>query len=301
MTGVWEPDPSWQHQPHATGPGSAGAWLAVRNGRRWFVKRLVRPADDLRLLDPTHVGYWRREVEVALQPEVVSGPGLVPPEFGAVEEDETGATVWSAEVVGTPPPGLFVARALGRFAAMRTEPPPWASRDLLASRLAMAEERGGWPTLARTRLAAVADALWRRRQHWLSELGEGPQGRLHGDAAPANLLDTRGDDVVAVDWQCFGHGPVGTDLGYFALSSREDLDVLLATFVEALGDDSIDPDAVGRAARITAVYTVLSRAEWALAAAARSEGALAGKFRHPAVAPHLRAVQRQLGQIEQLL
>ena len=35
--------------------------------------------------------------------------------------------------------------------------------------------------------------------------------------------------------------------------------------------------------------------------AARGEGALAGKFRHPAVAPHLRAVQRQFPQIERLL
>ena len=31
------------------------------------------------------------------------------------------------------------------------------------------------------------------------------------------------------------------------------------------------------------------------------EGALAGKFRHPAVAPHLRAVQRQFPQIEWLV
>lgn len=298
---MWEPDPSWQHLPHATGPASAGAWLAERDGRRWFVKRLVRPTDDPRLLDPTHVGYWRREVEVALHPEVVDGPGLVPPEFGAVEEDESGATVWSAEVDGPPPPGLFVARALGRFAGVRTEPPSWASRGLLATRLAMAEERGGWPTLARTPLADVADALWRRRHHWLRLIAEGPQGRLHGDAAPANLLGTRGDAVIAVDWQCFGHGPVGTDLGYFALSSREDLDVLLTTFVEALDGPEVDPESVGRAARVTAVYTVLSRAEWALAAPGRGEGALAGKFRHPAVAPHLRAVQRQLGQIEQLL
>ena len=54
-------------------------------------------------------------------------------------------------------------------------------------------------------------------------------------------------------------------------------------------------------ARVTAVYTVLNRAEWALARAARGEGALAGKFRHPAVAPHLRALQRQFPHIEALV
>ena len=46
---------------------------------------------------------------------------------------------------------------------------------------------------------------------------------------------------------------------------------------------------------------MLTRAEWALAQAARGEGALAGKFRHPAVAPYLRAVQRQFPQIEWLV
>ena len=67
------------------------------------------------------------------------------------------------------------------------------------------------------------------------------------------------------------------------------------------GDLDADPEAITLAARVTAVYTVLTRAEWALAQAARGEGALAGKFRHPAVAPYLRAVQRQFPQIEWLV
>ena len=111
---------------------------------------------------------------------------------------------------------------------------------------------------------------------------------------------------MAVDWQCTGVGPVGTDVGYLALSSREDFEVLLAAFLDGvraertdLGDD--DLEAVGLVARVTAVYSVLSRAEWALAQAARGEGALAGKYRHPAVAPHLRAVERQFPQLEWLL
>ena len=39
----------------------------------------------------------------------------------------------------------------------------------------------------------------------------------HGDAVPANLPGRADDDVVAIDWSTLGTGPVGADLGYFAL------------------------------------------------------------------------------------
>jgi hypothetical protein len=117
---------------------------------------------------------------------------------------------------------------------------------------------------------------------------------------PTNFVAARGQDVVAVDWQCFGIGPVGADLGYYALSRREEFEVLLETFLDGAGP-GLDGAAVATAARVTAVYSVISRAEWALAQVAAGEGALAGKYRHPAVAPHLRALQRQLPQLEVLL
>ncbi len=298
---MWEPDPSWRQLPGVGGPSTEGVWLAQAEGQRWVVKRLAAPREHNPVATtPSHAGYWRREAEVATESSFVDGPGLVPPEFGAVEEDDDGVTVWSREQVGEPPTGLFVARALGRFAGASRATPPWASRRLLADRLAMTEERGGWRTLERTTLADVADVLWRRRGHWLDRCAEGPEGRLHGDAVPANFLSRRGEDVVAVDWQCFGVGPVGSDLGYYALSSREEFEVLLDAFLDGVGPDA-DREAIALAARVTAVYTVLSRAEWALAQAARGEGALAGKFRHPAVAPYLRALQRQFPQIEHLL
>jgi hypothetical protein len=298
---MWEPEPSWRRLPGAGGPSSAGVWLAEVDGRAWVVKRLEAPDGSNRaLLDPAHAGYWRREVEVARDPGVLGGTGLVPAEFGTVEEDDQGVTVWSAEVVGEPPPGLFVARALGRFAAAPYDAPPWAARRLLEDRLAMAAERGGWPTLARTTLADVTYRLWTRREHWLARCAEGPQGRVHGDAVPTNFVAARGEDVVAVDWQCFGIGPVGADLGYYALSSREEFDVLLETFLGGAGP-ALDAAAITTAARVSAVYSVVSRAEWALAQVARGEGALAGKYRHPAVVPHLRALQRQFPQIEALL
>jgi phosphotransferase family enzyme len=301
MSAMWEPDPSWRALPGAGGPSTTGLWLAEAGGRRWVVKRLAAPQERTRdLTDPAYAGYWRREADVAENPAVVDGPGLVPSEFGQVEEDDEGVTVWSLEQPGEPPPGLFVARALGRFAAAGHATPTWASRRLLTDRLAMAEQRGGWRTLARTTLADVADHLWQRREHWLGRCDEGPVGRLHGDAVPANFLASRGEDVVTVDWQCFGVGPVGSDLGYFSLSVREEFDVLLDAFLTGVGPDP-DREAISLAARVSAVYTVLSRAEWALAQAGKGEGALAGKFRHPAVAPHLRAVQRQFPQIEWLV
>jgi hypothetical protein len=45
----------------------------------------------------------------------------------------------------------------------------------------------------------------------------------------------------------------------------------------------------------------MSRADWALARVAGGEGALAAKYRHPSVSPHLRGLQRQFPQIEALL
>jgi len=297
---MWQPDPSWRALPGAGGPATVGIWLAEVGERRWVVKRLAVPEEQPALLRPDHAGYWRREAEVAAHPDVVDGPGLVPPAFGSVEEDDEGLTVWAEDVAGEPPTGLFVARALGRFAGAAYDVPAWASTRLLGDRLDLAVERGGWPTLARTTLADVTDRLWQRREHWLVRCSEGPMGRAHGDAVPGNFLARRGDDVVAVDWQCFGVAPIGSDLGYHALSSREEFDVLLDAFVEGTGPDA-EHDAIRLAAQVTAVYSVVTRAEWALAKAARGEGALAGKFHHPAVSPYLRALQRQFPQMEALL
>jgi hypothetical protein len=302
---MWQPDPAWTRVPAGGGPATVGVWRGEDEGRRAVVKRLGRPAPDEEALlgDRTHAGYWRREVEVALDRSWVEGPGLVPPEYFRVEEDDEGATLWAEEIVAEPPTSLLVARSLGRFAAGRADGPPWAARRTLTDRLALAESRGGWPTLGRTTLADVASHLWERRGAWLDRRAAAPVGRLHGDAVPGNFVATRGEDVIAVDWQGFGVGPIGTDLGYFALSAREDFEILFTTYVDGVveaGAD-VDVDLVRTAATVMCVYTVLSRAEWALSRIAPGEGALAGKFTHPAVAPHLRALQRQAPQIEALL
>lgn len=302
---MWEPDPAWTALPSGSGPATVGVWRGRDEGVDAIVKRLGRPGPDdpSQLEDRTHAGYWRRELEVALDPARVDGPGLRPPRYLRCEEDDTGATIWSEEVVAEPPTSLLVARSLGRFAAAPYDAPAWAARRTLTDRLALAESRGGWPTLARTQLADVAGHLWEHRGRWLARRDAGPVGRLHGDAVPANFVATWGEDVVAIDWQGFGVGPVGTDLGYFALSAREDFEVLLDTYLGGVAETggNADEDSIRIAAIVMAVYTVFSRAEWALSRVAPGEGALAGKYGHPAVAPHLRALQRQGPQIESLL
>jgi hypothetical protein len=302
---MWQPEAGWTPLLRGGGAATVGLWRAQLRGRLAVVKRLGRPTldDPAALSEPTHAGYWRREAEVALSTSIVDGPGLVPPEYLRVDEDDEGVTIWSAEIVAEPPPALQVARALGRYAGAANADVPWAARRTLVDRLAMAEARGGWPTLGRTPMADVADHLWTRRSHWLSQYAAAPAGRLHGDAVPANFPASRGEDVVAVDWQGFGIGPIGTDLGYYALSTREDFDVLLEAFLDGVGVGrrDVDQEQVRVAATVMTVYSALSRAEWALSRAAPGEGALHGKFNHPSVAPYLRAVQRQLAQVETLL
>ena len=51
----------------------------------------------------------------------------------------------------------------GRFAGSDLPRPRFLARQQLRDRMARVERRGGWPTLARTTVADVADHLWERR------------------------------------------------------------------------------------------------------------------------------------------
>ena len=123
----------------------------------------------------------------------------------------------------------------------------------------------------------------------------------HGDPVLANLPGRLGDDVLAIDWGTLGHGPVGADLGYYLVNAREEFEPLLDAYLIGLPEGLASRTEVAHGARVCAVLTALSRAEWALARVAGGEGALAGKYRHPAVAPHLRVLQRQFPLIEALV
>lgn len=299
---MWQPEPGWHPLPGGTGTSTAGVWRTSLGGNPMVVKRLARPADDdpRELSDPRHFAFWRREADVLDCGLTLATPGLrCPP--AAVEEDPDGITITREWVEDAAVSGLFVAVSLGRFAGSDLPTLSWLARDQLRARLLRVERRGGWPTLARTTVADVADHLWTRRTTMLERHEALPHVPQHGDPTLANLPGRDGDDVLAVDWAMLGTGPVGADLGLLSLTSREEFEPLLDAYLLGLPDGTASRDDVLLGARITGVYTALTRAEWALSRVAGGEGALAGKYRHPAVAPHLRALQRQFPAIEALL
>ncbi|WP_243057736.1 phosphotransferase [Nocardioides sp. SR21] len=300
---MWQPEPGWLALPAGSSASTVGVWRTSLGDQPVVVKRLAAPLEDdqAELSQPRHFAYWRRAADVVLAGIVAGTPGLRGPALGAVDEDVEGITLTEEWVEDAATSGLFVAHALGRFAGAQLTPAPWLARNQLRDRMDRVERRGGWPTLARTTVADVADVLWGRRTEMLAKADALMQVPQHGDPTPANLRGRDGDDVVAVDWAMLGTGPVGGDLGYYALAAREELEPLIDAYLMGLPDGLATREEVTLGARITAVYTVLNRAEWALARVAGGEGALAGKYRHPSVAPHLRALQRQFPHLEALL
>jgi hypothetical protein len=300
---MWQPESGWYPLRGGAGPSTVGVWRTVLGGRPVVVKRLARPSqhDPAELSDRSHFAYWRRAADVVTAGLVLDTPGLRAPSLTAVEEDDEGITLTQDWVEDAANSGLFAAHGLGRFASADLGAATWLSRSILRDRLSRVDRAGGWRTLARTTVADVADHLWRRREDLLAELDALPQVAQHGDAVPANLPGRNGDDVIAIDWATLGHGPVGGDLGYYVLSAREEFEPLLDAYLLGLPKEIASREEAALGARVTAVFTALNRAEWALSRAARGEGALAGKYRHPAVAPHLRALQRQFPQIEALV
>ncbi len=299
---MWQPEPGWHPLPGGTGPSTVGLWRTVLGERPVVVKRLGAPGpgDPAELTDPGHPAYWRRAADVATSGLVDRTPGLRAP-LTAVEEDHDGITLVQEWVEDGAVSGLFAAHAMGRFAAAELPESSWLARDQLRHRMRRVERHGGWRTLARTTVADVADHLWGRRGVLLDELEALPHVPQHGDPTVANLPGREGDDVLAVDWATLGRGPVGADLGYHSLSAREGFEPLLDAYLLGLPKGLATREQAAQGARVTAVLTALNRAEWALARVAGGEGALAGKYRHPAVAPHLRALQRQFPQVEALL
>ncbi|HWU32695.1 MAG TPA: phosphotransferase, partial [Marmoricola sp.] len=102
------------------------------------------------------------------------------------------------------------------------------------------------------------------------------------------------------DWGSFGWAAPGEDLGMYALSAGCDLEPMVWHYTDVT-HGLLSYDDVLWVARLVIGFTVLARAEWVLARVAPGEGALANKYRHPAVAPYLRALQKQLPAIEAVL
>lgn len=106
-----------------------------------------------------------------------------------------------------------------------------------------------------------AKALWGRREALLAELRHVPLVLSHGDVHPGNLRSHRGD-VVLFDWGTLGLAPVGSDLAYLALDTRQDL---LPRYLDGL-DGAFTEREVGLAYRATLVLSGASRVHWMLSA-----------------------------------
>lgn len=243
------PNPDWQPLASGTGQSNGGVWVTSDG---WVVKRLVPGVEDVR-----HHAYWERQALVAESGIVARTPGLRSPKYYRVLRDAEGITLLSEYVETAPVDPLSLAQALERFAAASLEEPSWGARDVLRDRLATVEARGGWSVLLQHEevppsLRDTIRTLWERRSAVLAELDALPRVPTHGDAHPLNLSGRHGDDVVALDWEQFGFGPTGFDLGYLliAVDNPEEL----------LPGDS----PVRRGAILTAALTAVSRAAWSL-------------------------------------
>lgn len=296
---MWEPDPDWHPLPGGLGPATLGVWRAAVGDQPVVIKRLIHPGpnDPVALSDPDHFAYWRREAEVLMAGIVAATEG-VRAAAAAVAEDPDGITITSEYVEDAANNGLFVAHALGRFTLNDLSGVRHLARGQIGARLARIEHHGGWPTLGRTTAGVVTDKLWARRADLIAALADAPQVVAHGDPTPANMCGRDGDEVVALDWSTLGFGPLGADLGQFALSAREALEPLLESY--ALGAE-VDVDDARLGAYATAAFTALTRAEWSLSRAVRYDVPIEAAFRHPAVAPHLRVMTKVADEIDWLL
>lgn len=250
----WHPSPDWQPLTAGIGQATGGVWQTP-DGE--VVKRLVPGVTD-----PRHHGYWERQALVAESGVVAGTPGLRAPAVLGIERDADGITLRMACTPAADRSSEGLAAALGRFGACSVDEPAWGARNVLRDRLRTVERRGGWSSLGGLSTPAI-DELWKRRETALAVLDGLPRVPTHGDAHPVNLLGRDGEDVIAIDWEQFGLGPAGFDLGYLRLAVDAPLDALIA----AHGDDvrrGVRIAEVRRGAVLVAAYTGVSRAAWAL-------------------------------------
>ena len=208
-------------------------------------------------------------------------PGLRAPARTAVEEDDEGITLTQDWVEDAANSGLFAAHALGRFAGAELGDAPWLARDQLRDRMARVER-------------AAAGRPWpgRRSPTWPTTCGDGASAaRRARRAAPGRPARRPGPGQPA--------GPRGRRRGGHRLGDararpgRRRPRLLRCSAPARSSSRCSTPTCWGcrtglatreeaaLGARVTAVYTALNRAEWALARVAGGEGALAGEVPPP--------------------
>ena len=272
------------------------------------VKRLARPAphDPRRAQRPGALrllaARGRRALESGREPAHPGLRGAV----AAVEEDADGITITPTGSRTPATNGLFVAHALGRFAgASLGRPVPGSRATCCADRLARVERRGGWPTLART------SARRRRRpacgpaaSDFLEPVRRPAAGRRTTATSRRPTSAGRDGDRVRRHRLGDARGRSGRHRPRAPRwPAREELEPLLDAYLMGL------PTPAARHRRARCCSAPGSRpstppsagpsGRWSGSRAARARWPR--KFRHPRVAPHLRALQRQSPLIEALL
>ena len=237
---MWQPQPGWHAMPGGTGTSTVGVWRAVLGERPVAVKRLAAPAehDPAELSDPRHFAYWRRAADVVTSGIVVGDArparARSTPRSRRTSTASPSSRDWVEDAANS---GLFAAHAIGRFAGSRPRRRPLAG-PRPAPRPAGAGRAPGrldrrWPgRRSPTSPTRSGDAA----TPFLDQLDALTQVPQHGDPVPANLPGREADEVVAIDWGMLGHGPVGADLGYYALSAREEFEPLLDAYLMGLPD-----------------------------------------------------------------
>ncbi|TCC29268.1 phosphotransferase [Kribbella sindirgiensis] len=256
----WEPGDDWTLLAAPKELAHGGVW---RTPERMVVKRLV-PGDER----PARYGYWRRQDEVASSGVLEWTKGLRAPKYLKTEADADGILVWT-EAVEPGPVGVDeAATALGRFGLNRLRPEPWFARRILRDRLDDDAVHGGWSGCATADVLPadvrrICESLSAQRMALMEELDRLPQVVVHGDIHLPNLVRRDGDDVIAVDFDQFGLGPLGFDLGYLLQSTSAPVDELVAAY-QAGSSATWQAESVRRGAVLTAAVTLVARAAWAL-------------------------------------
>ncbi len=270
----------WEPLAGAEGAATVGVWRVRVGGERWIVKRLARPAEEG---DRRSFRWWRRELEFARSGLSERLLGLRAPRY-RIEEDESGALLWSAEITARTVPDQVVAHALGRLTTTPIEDPGWFPIGRLRDRVGLADRAGGIgridPDHGDREALALARAVWDRRAAVLDHLDGLPSALSHGDALPRNLLRHDGPIVTAIDWDQVGYGPIGADLASFGLWADSPAESLLDAYTAGAAPDHRAAAEVGLAC--TTSMIAISRAIRAAETEQSGRSGRAGSLSGPA-------------------
>ena len=201
---IWSPEPGWSRSAGG-GPSTVGVWRTV-GGRRGRGQAAGAPSehDPPELSDPRHFAYWRRAADVVTSGVVLQTPGLRAPR--AARRGGRGRHHGGTPRVEDEHAQGLSPRARSGGSRVPRSRPARAWREISSEGAAgPGEHRGGWPTLAWTTVADVADHLGHRREAQAARLHPRPEAaaRRPGAGEPPGRV---ADDVVAIDWCTLGWG-----------------------------------------------------------------------------------------------